>query len=401
MNTSDIKLNTRFEILTPSGYQDFSGIRKLKKTRYYIISLNTGKTIKCSDNHPFIFNSIELRSCDIKIGSKITGDDGVDAEVVSIKKVNGFIDLYDVINVENGNIFNVDGIVSHNCDFATSGNTVIEVPVLDFYKQSKVRNPVETRGIDKSLWIWEYPDYTRSYLVCADVARGDGGDFSAFHVLDIDTMTQVAEYKGLISTKDYGNLLVNISTEYNTALLVVENMNVGWGAIQQVIDRKYPNLFYSSSDLKYVDVENQMTNRINSQEKKMTPGFTTTSLTRQLIISRLESYMREKEVNIQSVRTIDEFYTFIWNNGRPEAMKNYNDDLVMSLGIGFWVRDTALKLRSQATELTKSMLSHINVSKSDGGPVYTTKTDMGKHSWEMPTGVAGTMNQKESLTWLL
>lgn len=288
-----------------------------------------------------------------------------------------------------------------DCDFATSGNTVIEVPVLDFYKHSKVRNPVETRGIDKSLWIWEYPDYTRSYLVCADVARGDGGDFSAFHVLDIDTMTQVAEYKGLISTKDYGNLLVNISTEYNTALLVVENMNVGWGAIQQVIDRKYPNLFYSSSDLKYVDVENQMTNRINSQEKKMTPGFTTTSLTRQLIISRLESYMREKQVNIQSVRTIDEFYTFIWNNGRPEAMKNYNDDLVMSLGIGFWVRDTALKLRSQATELTKSMLSHINVSKSDGGPVYTTKDSTGKQSWEMPTGVAGTMNQKESLTWLL
>jgi hypothetical protein len=82
-------------------------------------------------------------------------------------------------------------------------------------------------------------------------------------------------------------------------------------------------------------------------------------------------------------------------------MKNYHDDLVMSLGIGFWVRDTALKLRSQATELTKSMLSHINVSKSDGSAVYTTKNDKGKESWTMPTGVVGTMNQKESLTWLL
>ena len=31
--------------------------------------------------------------------------------------------------------------------------------------------------------------------------------------------------------------------------------------IQQVIDRGYQNLFYMSKDLKYVDTENQMTNR--------------------------------------------------------------------------------------------------------------------------------------------
>ena len=286
-----------------------------------------------------------------------------------------------------------------DCDFATSGNTVIEVPVLDFYKQTKVRPPVETRGMDKSMWIWEYPDYKRSYLVSADVARGDGSDYSAFHIIDAETFTQVGEYKGQISTKDYGNLLVNISTEYNNALLVVENMAVGWGTIQQIIDRKYPNLFYSSADLKYVDVENQMTNKINSQEKKMTPGFTTTSVTRQLIISRLESYMREKEVNIQSTRTIDEFYTFIWNNGRAEAMKNYHDDLIMSLGIGFWVRDTALKLRQQSTDLTKNMLDHINRSKTDvTSPVYSTKNVSAQQQWQM---AVSDKHQKESLTWLL
>ena len=37
-----------------------------------------------------------------------------------------------------------------------------------------------------------------------------------------------------MSTRDYGNLLVNISTEYNNALLVIENNNIGWAAIQQV-----------------------------------------------------------------------------------------------------------------------------------------------------------------------
>lgn len=398
MNTPSIKLNTRFEILTPSGYEDFFGIRKLKKKCHYVILLNTGKTIKCSENHPFIFNSMELRSCDIKVGSKITGDDGVDVEVVSITKIDNFIDLYDIINVNNGNIFNVDGIVSHNCDFATSGNTVVDVPILDFYKQSMVRDPVETRGMDKSLWLWEYPDYTRSYLVCADVARGDGADYSAFHVIDVESFTQVAEYKGQIGTKDYGNMLVNVATEYNNALLIVENLNIGWGTIQQILDRKYPNLFYSSADLKYVDVEHQMTNRIHSSEKKMTPGFTTTSVTRQLIISRLESYMREKSINIQSTRIIDELYTFIWNNGKAEAMRNYNDDLVMSFAIGLWVRDTALKLRQQSMDMTRNMLGNINRSEQQSAPLYTTKNANAQQTWEMPTGLK---DQKESLTWLL
>ena len=48
-----------------------------------------------------------------------------------------------------------------------------------------------------------------------------------------------------IFSKDFGNLLVSISTEYNDALLIIENNNIGWAAIQQVIDRDYQNLFYT------------------------------------------------------------------------------------------------------------------------------------------------------------
>ena len=54
-------------------------------------------------------------------------------------------------------------------------------------------------------------------------------------------------------------------------------------SIQQVIDREYPNLFYTSKDLKYVDVQHQMTNKYRSQERNMVPGFSTTSKTRPLI----------------------------------------------------------------------------------------------------------------------
>ena len=50
-----------------------------------------------------------------------------------------------------------------------------------------------------------------------DVARGDGSDYSAFHILELESMEQVAEYKGKIDTKEFGNLCVNTATEYNDA----------------------------------------------------------------------------------------------------------------------------------------------------------------------------------------
>ena len=143
-------------------------------------------------------------------------------------------------------------------------------------------------------------------MVVADVARGDGADYSAAHVIDVVNAAQVAEYRGKIDTKDFGNFLVSLSTEYNDALLVIENANVGWAAIQQVIDRGYKNLFYMSKDLKYVDVENQMSNKYRAEDRNMVPGFSTTSKTRPLIISKLDEYFKEKTCIIRSTRLIDE-----------------------------------------------------------------------------------------------
>ena len=117
-----------------------------------------------------------------------------------------------------------------------------------------------------------------------------------------------------------------------------------------------------SKDLKYVDVENQITNRYRAEERGLVAGFSTTSKTRPLIISKLDEYFREKNVVIRSTRLIDELFTFIFINGRAEAMKGYNDDLVMAFGIGLWVRDTALRLRQQGINLTKQALGGISTN---------------------------------------
>ena len=178
-------------------------------------------------------------------------------------------------------------------------------------------------------------------------------------MIDVETVEQVAEYKGRMSTKDFGNMLVSISTEYNDALLIIENNNIGWATIQQVIDRDYPNLFYTSKDLQYIDVQHQMNNKYRAQERNMVAGFSTTMKTRPLIIAKLEEFFREESVVVRSNRLIDELFTFIYNNNRAEAMTGYNDDLVMSFAIGLWVRDTALRLRTEGIELTKKTLNRM------------------------------------------
>ena len=207
----------------------------------------------------------------------------------------------------------------------------------------------------------------------------------------------VAEYRGKIDTKDFGNFLVSLSTDYNQALLVVENANIGWAVIQQIIDRGYGNLFYMSKDLKYVDVENQLTNRYRAQDRGLTAGFSTTSKTRPLIISKLEQYIREKSVTIRSQRTIDELFTFIWSGNRAEAMRGYNDDLTMSLSIGLWVRDTALRLRQEGIDLTKQALGGIGAHSLDiAGMGFGGNTSLEDDPWKMRVG-----DQTEDLTWLI
>jgi hypothetical protein len=139
-----------------------------------------------------------------------------------------------------------------------------------------------------------------------------------------------------------------------------------------------------SKDLKYVDVENQITNRYRAEERGLVAGFSTTSKTRPLIISKLDDYFREKSVTIRSHRLIDELFTFIFLNGRAEAMKGYNDDLVMSFSIGLWVRDTALRLRQQGMDLTKQAISGISTQTYSG--VYSGGMSNEENPWKMRVG---------------
>ena len=283
-----------------------------------------------------------------------------------------------------------------DCDFISSGQTVVDGPLIQWYEQTTVQDPIEKRYLDGNLWVWEQADYSKDYIVVADVARGDSADYSAFHVIDVESVTQVAEYKGQISTKDYGNLLVNVATEYNDALLVIENANIGWATIQVAIDRGYKNLYYSPKDGSISDVSQQLARYVDLKDtSQMVPGFSMTSRTRPLVISKLDIYTRERVPVIRSRRLIDELYVFIWNGARAEAQHGYNDDLVMSFSTALWIRDTALKLRQQGIEMHRKTLDYFGASAG----AYSSNVGMMKNSgWTMPTGHTG---MDEDLTWLI
>ena len=243
-----------------------------------------------------------------------------------------------------------------DCDFLASGDTVFEPEDMAYYEQTYQKDPLERRGVDGNLWVWEGVDYTKSYMVVADVSRGDSADYSACHVFDIESATQVAEYKGKLSPKDYGNFLTGLATEYNNALLVVENANIGWATIEQIITREYNNLYYSSTS-QMESVESYMS---KYERDKLVPGFTMSARTRPLVIAKMIEYIREKGVTIQSKRLMSEMRVFVWKNGKPQAQDRYNDDLLIACATALYVRDTALKLRQQGIDLARAQLSSFN-----------------------------------------
>ena len=283
-----------------------------------------------------------------------------------------------------------------DCDFSTSGDTVVEPDILNWYIQTYQAEPIAKGGFDGNLWRWEYPDYTKQYIVIADVARGDGKDYSACHVIDVENARQVEEYKGQLGTRDYGHLLVSIATEWNNALLVIENASIGWDTIQTAIDRGYQNIFYSSkSDTSNITMENFL----NRNESNLVPGFTNSTKTRPLVVSKLEAYMRDRACIIQSRRTLEELRTFVWKNGKAQANDGYNDDLIMAFGIGMFLRDTALKFSQTGMDLTRASLGGIGrISyNTSAASAYSPHSPQSTNPWHMDDGKGG----MEDISWLV
>jgi len=173
-------------------------------------------------------------------------------------------------------------------------------------------------------------------------------------------MEVVAEYQGKLSPDIFANMLNEVGREYGNCLLVVENNSIGHTVLTKLSEMNYENIYHSiKSTHEYID--QYQAENMNSA----VAGFTNSSKTRPLIVAKLEEFIRNKLITVYSSRLVNELKTFIWYNGKPQAMRSYNDDLVMALAIGCWIRDTALQINQRDLEYNKAFL---------GSMVYTNKS---------------------------
>ena len=278
------------------------------------------------------------------------------------------------------------------CNFNTSGESVIHPDDIAWI-EGVVCEPKYRTGFDRNLWIWEQYQADCNYLLVADVARGDGADYSVFHIVKLETMEVVAEYQGKPNLDMYSSILMQTGKEFGNCLLVVENVGIGISVLEKLIDLQYPNLYYSvKGSHEFIDGYQAETNN------SAVPGFTTSSKTRPLIVAKLEEFIRNKLIKVYSVRFSNELRTFIWHNGKPQAMRGYNDDLTMALAIACWVRDTALTVNQREADYKKACLGSIikvdtkvnttipgmqgyNRKEALDDKMFKAKQDYDKYSW--------------------
>ena len=277
----------------------------------------------------------------------------------------------------------------YQCNFNMSGETVIHPDDMARIKQS-LQEPKYKTGFDRNFWIWEEYQPGSTYLLVADVARGDDKDSSVFHIIKLETMEIIGEYKSKITPDLFANMLNEVGKEFGECLMVIENNSVGFAVLDKLRDLAYPNLYYSAkSTHEYVE------QHIGETSSNAVSGFSTTSKTRPLIVAKMEEFIRNKLVTIYSARLFNELETFIWHNGRPQAMRMYNDDLVMAFAIGCWVRDTALETNQRDIEYTKAFLSTMTSTRSQ----INTTID-GQKGYK-PVAKSDSIRQQREHLWVL
>ena len=208
--------------------------------------------------------------------------------------------------------------------------------------------------------------------------------------MKLSTMEIIGEYKSKITPDLFANMLNEVGKEFGECLMVIENNSVGFAVLDKLRDLAYPNLYYSiKSTHEYVE------QYLGETQSNAVAGFSTTSKTRPLIVAKMEEFIRNKLVTIYSARLFNELETFVWHNGRPQAMRMYNDDLVMAFAIGCWVRDTALETNKRDVEYTKAFLSTMTKTKSE------LNTAIAGQQGYKPVAKSARIKQQQQYNWIL
>jgi hypothetical protein len=246
------------------------------------------------------------------------------------------------------------------CDFITSGDTFLQPEDLEELR-AQITHPLEKTGYDRNVWVWDHPVPDKSYVISADVARGDAADYSAFHVIDQSNCEVVAEYMGKIPPEKFADVLADWGKKYNNAFICPENNTFGYFVNVKLRDLGYPRLYYHNhrgDPFSYTPID-----------PSELPGFPTNQKTRVQVLTKLEQLIRNKALKCHSQRLYDQLQAFVWNNNKPMASKDSHDDLIMCLAIGAWLVEDGSGTNDSAMAMAYAMLKATGVSRRDIGEI--------------------------------
>lgn len=197
--------------------------------------------------------------------------------------------------------------------FFGTGNTLINTETLLNLKAQPHKRVLE--GGD--LLIYSDTKKDHQYIMCVDVAKGRGQDYSTFNVIDISTrpFKQVAVYRNnIISPILFPNIIYKYANLYNNAYVIVESNDQG----ALVCNGLYHDLEYDNMHL-------------SSTVKSSGIGVEITRRTKRLGCSGFKDLLEENKLEVVDDNTILEISTFEAKGTSWEASEGNHDDLVMNL----------------------------------------------------------------------
>lgn len=355
-----MKTNTKYEILSPEGFVDFLGIQKLKKKTREIFFTN-GLTLRSSYNHKiFDFDGNEILVKNVKKEDLIKSHDGY----FTIEKVIDYeyeSDVYDVVNAGELHLYFTNDIVSHNCDFLGSGDGVIPSGVQQNISKNLIREPIE-KYMQGTFWQWREPVQGHRYLMGVDVSRGDSEDFSSINIIDFDEREQVAEYIGKIPPDDLATVCYKWGILYEAFIVIDITGGMGVATSRKLQEMNYKNLYIDGINTKNIW-------EYNRKSLDKIPGINFNNKRTQ-IVAAFEEQLR-KDFKVRSSRLLNELSTFIYINGRPDHIKGYHDDAIMSLSMALYASDMCFNQLEKNENANKAMLESWTVSERTYEPNKT------------------------------
>lgn len=230
------------------------------------------------------------------------------------------------------------------CNFLGSSLTLIASDSIAQMSASPIK--YQKDGLD----IYENVEKDHAYCIVADTAKGVGGDYSAFQILDITKMPYriVGKYRNnQISPLLYPSILYRVGREYNEAYVLIEI-----NSSEQVAEILYAEYEYENIISVSRTPQGQVVNGGFGGNKTQL-GVITDKKVKRIGCSNFKSLVEEKKLIINDADTIAEISTFIEKRNSYSADEGYHDDLVMPLVLFSW-----LTTNSYFKELT-----NINIRK--------------------------------------